>query len=256
MAQATLLTPRPTSITEGVYFREDFIGNGTITTNLVGQNMWTITASGNGGTHTYLTTVTDNDPPFGGIRHVTDGTATNDGNALTMLAATCVFPASELGGGLAFTARIPTLGGNTLTGNSWRIGMHTSVNQTAPTDGICLQSLAGVMTLRSDSADHGDTSVALNALSGTLTSGTTMVIDEPHQFEVHWTGTNGQGGPRVVEAFVDGSPAGSILCNLDNDEAATAAWVHYVSAGNDTLEMDLWNFEYWQFMDYPLAPAV
>jgi len=256
MAAASVLTPRPTSITEGVYFREDFIGNGTITTNLIGQNMWTLTASGNGGTATYGVTVTDYESPFGGIRHLTDGTATNDGNAFTMLAASALFPASQSGGGFAFTARVPTLGGNTLTGNSFYIGMHTSVSEVAPTDGISIQSVAGVLTLRVDSADGSDATQAF-ANGSTLTSGTTMVIDVPHQIEVHWSGENGNGGPRVVEAFCDGEPVASIAgLDLDNDEAATAAIVHYVSAGNDTLELDVWNFEYWQFMDYPLAPAV
>jgi len=255
MAQATLLTPRPTSPTEGVHFVENFIGNGTITTNLVGQNMWTITASGNGGTATYGVTVTDYESPFGGLRHLTDGTATNDGNAFTMLAASALFPASELGGGFAFTARVPTLAGNTLTGNSFYIGMHTSVTEAAPTDGISIQSVAGVLTLRADSADGSDATQAF-AAGSTLTSGTTMVIDVPHQFEVHWTGENGNGGPRYVEAFCDGEPVAALTTDIDNDEAATAAIVHYVSAGNDTLELDVWNFEYWQFMDYPLAPAV
>jgi len=255
MAAKTLLTPRPTSPTEGVHFVENFVGNGTITTNLVGQNMWTITASGNGGTHTYLTTVTDADPPFGGIRHVTDGTATNDGNALTMLAATAVFPNSEYGGGFAFRARVPTLAGNTLTGNSFYTGMHTSVSEAAPTDGISIQSVAGVLTLRADSADGSDATQAF-AGGSTLTSGTTMVIDVAHDFEVHWTGENGNGGPRYVEAFCDGEPVAALTTDIDNDEAATAAWVHYVSAGNDTLEMDLQYFEYWQFMDWPDAAAV
>ncbi len=250
-----LLTARPTSPTEGIHFVENFIGNGTITTNLVGQNMWTITAAANGGTHTYLTTITDTDPGFGGIRHVTDGTAQNDGNALTMLALTGKFKASVRGGGFAFRAKVPTLSGNTLTGNSFYIGMHTSVSSTAPTDGICIQSVAGVLTLRSDSADHGDTSQDF-AAGATLTSGTTMVIDVAHNFEVHWTGENGQGGPRIVEAFCDDEPVGSVLCNIDNDEAVTASWFHYSSATNNTLEMNLEYFEYWQFQDYPTAPTV
>jgi len=250
-----LLTARPTSPTEGVHFVENFIGNGTITTNLIGQNMWTLTASGNGGTATYGTTVTDYESPFGGLRHVTDGTATNDGNAFTMLAATGVIPASVGGGGFAFQFRYPTLAGNTLTGNSFYIGMHTSVSEVAPTDGISIQSVAGVLTLRTDSADHGDDTIALAGVS-TLTSGTTAVIDVPHQVEVHWSGENGNGGPRFIEAFVDGEAAGSVYSVIDNDEAVTASIVHYVSAGNDTLELDVHFFEYWQFMDYPLAPAV
>ncbi len=250
-----LLTARPTSPTEGIHIVEDFAGNGTITTNLVGKHGWTITALGNGGTHTYLTTILDNDPPFGGFRHVTDVTATGDGNALTLLAATLKFPTSVGGGGFAFRFNLPDIASNIIAGNEFYVGVHTSVSVTAPTDGISIQNLSGVLTLRSDSADHGDTSQALAGV-GTLTSGTTAVKGVPHSCEVHWSGENGQGGPRIVEAFVDDEPAGSLLCNIDNDEAATLAIVQWNSGAGNTLESDIHFFEYWQFMNYPTAPAV
>ncbi|KKL07653.1 hypothetical protein LCGC14_2583870, partial [marine sediment metagenome] len=138
----------------------------------------------------------------------------------------------------------------------FRIGIHSTVTATAPTDGISIQSISGVLTLRSDSADHGDTSQALEGV-GTLTSGTTLVKGVPHSIEVNWTGENGQGGPLIVEAFVDDEPAGQLKSNIDNDENAEASIVCWGSAGGAvTLEADVHYFEYWQFMDYPTAPAV
>jgi len=238
---------------------ENFIGNGTITTNLIGQNMWTTTAIGNAGTLSYLTTILADDPPIGGIRSLTAATADGDGDAVHMLAATARFSGvnSEKGGGFAFRYRYPGIAGNVIAANDFTIGVHSSVTATAPTDGIYIDSQGGVLTLHVASADHGDVSQAF-ASGSTLTSGTTSVIDVPHQIEVHWTGENGQGGPLTVNAFCDGEPVATIAtAAIDDDENATPAIVHYQDQGGaQSYELDVHWFEYWQFLDYPDAPAV
>lgn len=251
-----LLTPRPTSPAEGLHFVESFVGNGVITTNLIGQNKWTTTAIGNAGTLTYLTTILADDPPAGGMRMLTAGTANGDGDAVHMLAANARFGDSDGGGGFAFRFRYPGIAGNVIAANNFYIGIHTSVTATAPTDGILVESAGGVLTLRADSADHGDLSQAFGG-GTTLTSGTTAVLDVPHQIEVHWSGANGQGGPRFVEAFCDNKPVGSLYAVIDDDENATPAIVHWQSQGAaQTYELDVHWFEYWQYLDYPTAPAV
>ena len=251
-----LLTARPTSPVEGVHFVENFFGNGVITTNNVGQNDWAFTAIGNTGTFTYLVTTADDEPPFGGIRDLTDGTADGDGDALHMLAASGIVPNSVKGGGFACRFNYPDIGGNVIADNNFYIGLHTSVTATVPTDGILIHSDGGVMTLRVDSADHGDKTAAF-AGGSTLTSGTTAVKGVPHQLEVHWSGENGQGGPLTVEAFCDNNPVAKLTTALDNDEALTPIISHWQDEGNlQTYELDVHWFEYWQFMDYPTAPAV
>ncbi len=253
---AALLTPRPASPAEGVHFREEFFGNGVITTNNVGQNDWTFTAIGTTGTFTYLTTILDDDPPFGGIRHLTNSNADGDGDALHMLAATAVFPNSVKGGGFACRFNYPDISQNVIAANNFYVGVHTSVSAVVPTDGILIESLGGVLSLRVDTADGNDKKKAF-ANGSTLTSGTTAVLGIPHQLEVHWSGENGQGGPLTVEAFCDNVKVATTTTDLDNNEAAVPAFVHWQDQGTgQTYELDLHWFEYWQFMDYPTAPAV
>ena len=231
------------------------MGNGVITTNLIGQNKWTLVGIGNAGTVSYLTTILSDDPPAGGVRMLTAGTADGDGDAMHMLANNSRF-SGRGSGGLAFRFRYPGIAGNVIAANNFYIGVHTTVTATEPTDGIYIQSLGGVMSLRVDSADHGD-SIAAFGGGTTLTSGTTAVLDVPHQVEVHWSGTNGQGGPRVVEAFCDNVPVGSVITPLDDDENARISIVHWQNQGGaQTYEFDVHWFEYWQYLNYPTAPAV
>jgi len=250
-----LQTARPASPAEGVHFVENFHGNALITTNNVGQNDWAFTAIGTTGTFTYLTTILA-DRPYGGIRHLTNVNANGDGDALHMLAASSLFPASERGGGFACRFNYPSIAGNQLAGNNFYIGVHTTRTGTAPTDGILVFSDAGVMALRADTADGTDASVAF-AAGSTLTSGTTAVIGVPHDLQVQWSGTNSNGGPLDVEAYCDGEPVASLVTDMDNDEAASPAIVHWQdTGGGETLELDVHYFEYWQFMDYPTAADV
>jgi len=251
-----LLTPRPASPAEGVHFVENFFGNGVITTNNIGQNDMTLTNIGGAGTQSYLTTIVDDDPPFGGMRDLTRATADGDGSSIHMLAATGVFTNSVKGGGFACRFNYPDISGNVIAANNFYIGIHTSRTATAPTDGILIESLAGVMSLRVDTADGTDKKVAFSGGS-TLTSGTTAVIGVPHQLEVHWSGENGQGGPLTVEAFCDNIPVANLTTDIDNNEAATVSLNHWQNQGGaQSYELDYHWFEYWQFMDYPTAPAV
>ena len=134
--------------------REDFFGNGLVTTNNVGRNDWAFTAIETTGAFTYLTEVVP-DRPFGGIRHLTNVGA-GAGDSLHMLALTAKAPASTRGGGFAFRFVIPAIGGNIVATNSFLIGLHTTRTATAPTDGILVGSAEGVLTLRVDSADGAD----------------------------------------------------------------------------------------------------
>jgi len=232
--------------------REDFFGNGVITTNNVGRHDWAFTAIGTTGTFTYLTEIVP-DRPFGGIRHLTNVGA-GAGDSLHMLAGTSKIPGSNRGGGFAFRFVYPSIGGNIIATNSFWIGLHTTRTATAPTDGILIGSAAGVLTLRADSADSADASVAF-AAGSTLTSGTTAVLGVAHDIQVQWSGTNSVGGPLDVEAFCDGEPVASLVTGLDNDEAFTPSINHWCT-GTDTLELDVHYFETWQFMDYPTAATV
>ncbi len=247
-----LQTARPTSPTEGVYMREDFFGNGLITTNNVGRNDWAFTAIVTTGTFTYLTEVVP-DRPFGGLRHLTH-VDSGAGDSLHMLALTGKFPASDRGGGFAFRFIYPSISGNVIATNDFLIGVHTTRTATSPTDGILIKSVAGVMTLRADTADGTDKAVAF-AAGSTLTAGTTAVLGVAHDIQVQWSGTNSNGGPLDVEAYCDGEPVASLVTNMDNDEAATPSINHFCT-GTDTLELDIHYYEYWQFMDYPTAAVV
>ncbi len=243
---------RPTSPAEGVYMREDFFGNGLITTNNIGRNDWAFTAIVTTGTFTYLTTVLA-DRPFGGIRHLTHADS-GAGDALHMLAVTSKFPASARGGGFSFRFNYPSISSNIIATNSFQIGVHTTRTASEPTDGILISSAAGVLTLRADTADGTDKAVAF-AAGSTLTSGTTAVLGVPHVIQVQWSGENSNGGPLDVEAYCDGEPVASLVTNMGNDEAASPAIVHWCT-GTNTLELDVHYFEYWQFMDYPTAATV
>ena len=113
--------------------RENFAGNGVITTNNIGQNNWTFTAIETTGAFTYLTEVIP-DRPFGGIRHLTNVGA-GAGDSMHMLALTARVPGTTSGGGFAFRFVYPSIGGNVIATNSFWVGLHTTRTATAPTDG-------------------------------------------------------------------------------------------------------------------------
>ena len=245
---------RPLNGIDGLHVVDRFTNNTGVTTGIVGSNDWVMTTIGNASTLSRIIPAATQIP--GGLRFTTAGTADGDGEALLSSTDGIVFKASVKGGGFAFAYRYPSIAGNILAGNDFWIGVNSSVTATAPTDGISVFSDAGVLALFVDSADHGDTTQAVAGVT-TLTSGTTAVLGTIHYVEVIWTGENGQGGPRLVEMFVDGEPAASCLCNIDDDESAEMKILHYQNTGGaDTLELDVFFYEYWQWYDWPTAAAV
>ena len=231
---------RPVSPLDGFWLKDDFLSNDSVADAVVGELGWEIVLIANASTYVLVTAVAAGEA---GILRSTTAVTTGDGSNLRLDEDSFVFGGS--GGGFAFKFRYPTITGNALAGNNFRIGLNDSVTVTAPTVGIWIESDAGVLSLEADSADHGDTSVALAGVS-TLTSGTTAVIDTWHTARVEWTGANGQGGPRLVEAFIDGEVAGSVLAVIDDDEEAEPKITHWNDAG-DTLDLDLDFIEFWSW---------
>jgi len=233
------ISERPASPIDGVYVKDDFLSNDAVADATIGEMDWEIVNITSASTYTTLAA----DPDiWGAIRQVTNGTA-NRGSVLRTFTDGLVL--SGQGGGFAFRFRVPTITGNALAGNDFRIGVGDSVTITDPGVGITVRSVAGVLTLRSDSTDGGDLTQAIGGVS-TLTSGTTAVIDTWHDVLVTWEGANGQGGPRFIECFVDGELGASVFCNIDDDEEVECKIVHWNTSG-DTLELDLDYYEFWQW---------
>ena len=231
---------RPVSPLDGFWLKDDFLSNDSVADAVVGELGWEIVLIANASTYVLVTAAAAGEA---GVLRQTTAITTGDGSNLRLDEDSFVFGPS--GGGFAFKFRYPTLAGNALAGNNFRIGLNDSVTVTAPTVGIWIESDAGVLSLEADSADHGDASVALGGVS-TLTSGTTAVIDTWHVVRVEWTGANGQGGPRYVEAYVDGELAGAVFAVIDDDEEAEPKITHWNDSGA-TLEFDLDFVEFWSW---------
>ncbi len=230
---------RPYASMDGIHLKDDFLSNDSVTDSNIGELLWELITVTNAAT---LALRTASEAGENGVLRVTTAaTATNDGVCLRLDEDSWVFGGE--GGGFAFKWKQPV----ELASLNFRIGIHDSVTVTAPTVGIWLDSNAGVLTLEADSADGGDNAQAVTGVS-TLTSGTTLVVDTWHTFEVRWTGANGQGGPRFVEAFVDGELGASVFCNIDDDEDAEPKILAFQdSGGADAVIMEIDFFECWQW---------
>ncbi len=230
---------RPTSPLDGVHLKDDFLSNDSVADAVIGELMWEIITVTNAATLALRTATEAGEA--GILRITTAATADNDGFCLRLDEDSWVFGGE--GGGFAFKWKQPV----ELASLNFRIGIHDSVTVTAPTVGIWIDSNAGVLTLEADSADGGDNAQAVTGVS-TLTSGTTLVVDTWHVIEVKWTGANGQGGPRYVEAFVDGEAAASVFCTIDDDEEAEPKILGFQdSGGADAVIAEIDFFECWQF---------
>jgi hypothetical protein len=230
---------RPVSPLDGVWLKDDFLSNDSVADAVVGELTWEIVTIANAST--YVLVVAAAAGEAGILRQTTAATATGDGSNLRLDEDSFVFGPN--GGGFAFKFRYPV----ELASSNFRIGLTDSVTATAPTVGIWIESDAGVLSLEADSADHGDVSVALAGVS-TLTSGTTAVVDTWHTARVEWQGANGQGGPRYVEAWIDGELAGAVLAVIDDDEEAEPKITHWQDAGSaDAVAFDLDFVEFWQW---------
>lgn len=234
---------RPVSPLDGWWIKDDFLANESVADAAIGELDWEIVTIANASTYSLVAPTTDGEA--GIVRIATNGTAQGDGSNLRLDEDDVVFGAN--GGGFSVKFRYPNIAGNLIATNNFRIGLNSSVTATAPTDGISLESLAGVLTLRSDSADHGDASSAITGVS-TLTSGTTAVIGTWHTVRVEWSEANGQGGPGKVDCYVDGELGATVICVIDDDETAEPKITHWQTAvGGDTLELDLDFVEFFQW---------
>ena len=233
---------RPISPADGIHLKDDFYSNDPVTDALIGELHWEFAAIGGAGTIAYLTQL-----PYGAFKDTTRATADGDGCCYRLFTDGLVL--NGKGGGFAFRARLT----DQIASNNFRIGVDDSVTATAPDCGIWVNCDGGVISLECYSNDHGDAGSAAAAqqcatASYTLTSGTTMVVATWHDFLVQWTGTNGQGGPRFVELFVDGILSASSFCNLDDDEEVECKIIHWQDSGGAlAVELDIDYYEFWQW---------
>jgi hypothetical protein len=235
---------RPFSPVDGTWVKDDFVANDSVADAEVGALAWEIAALAAGGSTVALSTAgAIHDGAIGVLRLTTGNSATNEGEYMRGLTDGFILQGSNGGGGFAFRARLVTA----ITTSNFRIGVDDSITVTDPTVGIWVKCDGGVLSLESDSAAHGDAACAVSGVS-TLTSGTTMVIDQWHKFKVTWEGSNAQGGPRFVQLWVDGEAAASTVCEIDNDETAELKIVHWQDSGGAAVRIfEIDYFEFWQF---------
>lgn len=122
---------------------------------------------------------------------------------------------------------------------NFRFGFDDSVTATRPTVGVTFESDAGVLTVRTDSADHGDETHA-----GGWTE--TMVVGTWYILEIRLHGENAQGGPKTADFYVDGRLVASVPCNADDDEEVEfklVAWQD--SGGADAVAFEVAWLEAW-----------
>jgi hypothetical protein len=214
---------------------DDFNGNDSVADGAVGAFGWELVTIGNASTLALQTA-----QPNGVLRLTTAATADGDGEVLRGFTDGIVLKPSAF----VFEARVryPV----ELTSSNFRIGLDDSVTATRPTVGVTIESDAGVLTCRTDSADHGDESLAVTGIS-TLTSGTTMVVATWHTLRFVGSGrANAQGGPDAVTFYVDGQLVGELACNIDDDEEMEAKIVHWQDTGGaDAVAWEIDYFSLW-----------
>ncbi len=223
-----------TSPRDGSHVFDDFFANSGVADATTGTLNWELTTIANASTPTFVA-------GQNGILRLTTAGTTGDGEALTL------HPDGVTLGGtqqeIWFRVRVPTISGNTLAGNNFRIGFSASVTVTEPAVGVWVDSNAGVLELDVAST-NGDLNTAVAGVS-TLTSGTTLVIDTWHDFHVIMDGTNTNGGPDRVRLFVDGELAATIEnVLLGSTETMEFSIVHWNDTGA-TLEFDIDYVEFW-----------
>ncbi len=208
-----------TSPADGTHVFDDFHSNSAVTTGLLGQLDWLLTTVGSTpSTPTYIASQN-------GILHlVTQGT-TAYGLGIHLMENKLT-----LGGGdgvfVRFRVRLPT----TLTGNNFKIGYSNAQTVADGSVGIWIESDAGVTSIEGRST-NGDLSVNVSGVT-TLTSGTTAVVDTWHDYELRLSGTNTNGGPKQIDCFIDGEPAGSIKnFLLGSAETMEFSIIHWDDAG-------------------------
>ncbi len=223
-----------TSPRDGTHIFDDFFANSGVADATTGTLNWELTTIANASTPTFVA-------GQNGILRDTTAGSSGDGEAYTLHPDGVVLSGTNQQ--FWFRARYPTISGNVLAANNFRIGFSDSVTTTEPAVGVWVDSAAGVISFDVAST-NGDISVAAAGVS-TFTSGTTMVIDTWHDFWVTMDGTNANGGPGRIRLFVDGELAGTINnVLLGSAETMEFSIVHWNSSGA-TLEFDIDYIEFW-----------
>jgi|GEM_PF-5472814 len=220
---------------DGLYLKDDFYSNEGVADTTLGELRWEFVTIGTPSTVAYNVS-TDAEPGvYGQVKFTTAATADGDGGAFR-LDEDAIVLGGAYPGYFCFKARLD----DQIASNNFRIGLHDSVTATSPTVGIWVDCDGGVISLQADSADHGDVEAAAAGVP-TLTSGTTMVVTTWHEFEVRFSGTNAQGGPKDVALYVDGYLAAEIHdCEIDDDEEMELTIVHWQDSGGAlAVELDL-----------------
>lgn len=212
-------SPMELMFLSGTALFDDFISNDAVTDNAIGQLGWQFTTIGNAATYAYQTA-----HPNGVLRGTTAATADGDGSALHLFPDGIILkPGFKVWARVRYPVELASL--------NFRIGLDDSVTATRPTVGVTLESDAGVLTMRTDSADHGDESLAVARIPS-LTGGTTAVVGEWLDIAMIGSGrANAQGGPDAVDFFIDGVHAGTVKCNIDDDEEVEPKFVFWQDAG-------------------------
>ncbi len=221
----------PGSVADDTIIQDDFLGNSAVADATLGSVGWELATIVNASTLTFLAA------PNGVLRVTTNGTAQGDGVAITTHPDGIVL----VGGNqeFQFKVRYPSISGNVIAANNFRIGFSASLTATEPTVGVWVDSAAGVISFDVAST-NGDISVAAASVTS-LTSGTTMVLGTWHKFHVIMDGTNTDGGPDRLRLFVDGELAGTISnALLGSTETMEFGIVHWdTTGGGTTLELDV-----------------
>ena len=223
---------------DGTHVFDDFFANSGVADATTGTLNWELTTVGAAAsTPTFVASQN------GIMRLTTGSTGDADGEALTL------HPDGVTLGGTQqefwFRVRFPSISGNIIAGNNFRIGFSASVAVTEPAVGVWVDCNSAVLELDVAST-NGDLNTAVTGIS-TLTSGTTMVLGTWHNFHVIMDGTNTNGGPDRVRLFVDGE-LGATIENvlLGSTETVEYSIVHWQDTGGaDTLELDIDYIEFW-----------
>lgn len=227
----------PNSVRDGLFIKDDFLGNEGVADATVGELGWEIATIGNAST---ISTEVGEGDAHGILKDVTAASADGDGEAYFLAADSIVL--TEQPGYFVTKVRLD----DQIASNEFIIGLTAASTEITPTDGIYVAAVSGVLTLHAASADHGDKSAAAAGVS-TLTSGTTMVVTTWHEIYVEWGGgsANAQGGPATARMFVDGEPAATIPdVAIDNDETMEPKMVHWnISGGALAVELDVDYYE-------------
>lgn len=227
----------PNSPLDGTYIKDDFLSNSGVADTTVGELGWEMVTIANASTPSFVAAQN------GVMRVTTAGTADGDGEAFVLHPDAIVLAGTNQV--VRTRVRYPDISGNQIAGNNFRIGFSASVTATEPVVGVWMDSDGGVLSFDGASA-NGDVTAAAASVP-TLTSGTTMVLGTWHDLAIHMSAVNANGGPKVLQFYVDGYKAAQINnCVLGSAETMELSIVHWQdSGGAATLELDIDYIEAW-----------